>query len=1080
MNLTAYSIRHHVAVIVLCIGLVLIGLFCYFSMSRESFPNVEFPYVIVTTVLDGANPTDVEESVTIPLETQLEGVEGVKKMRSASLDSMSMISLEFHPDVNKEVALRRVRDAVDQAKPDLAAEAEEPMVKELSVSSFPVVVYHLVSTNGNIALSELDDLAQKVEDEIKTVPGVLDVDVFGSRDRQIVIEVDPDRLHFYHLSLAQVQAILRGANRNVSAGAADGTENRVVMRVPGEFRTPAEIFNLVISYTPQGTPIYMRDVASVRYDFEDEESRARLYDFTVGGQESAHNTWVDANPSISLQVTKRVGANVLDMCRAIDERLAQLPLPGTIRIVKGVDMSKDVEMMVSDLENGIGTSLILVLAVIFLGMGARNAVLVATAIPFSMLMAIIILYITGETLNMMVLFALILALGMLVDNAIVIIENIYRHFSLGLSRTKAAILGTTEVMWPVITSTATTVGAFFPLLFWPGIMGQFMSFLPRTVIIVLLCSLFVALVINPTLAALTMHIKPGAKTNIDPESNRPTYWLVRKYQPLLEFLLAHRHWTLATSVCLLVFTMVIYAAFGAGVELFPPTDPDNVNCSISAPEGVSLAESDRLCKEMEGRLFGQPGSGFSTPVANLKFASVVVGLAGVGGGGGGLSDDNSGPVKVQVEFVDREYRTEPTPETIRKMRLRLDGFADDGQRVTTPLFGADYDVIQPEEGPPTGSPVSVDIFGEDLNEMTRVIDDMKRLMAATPGTVKPTDDAATAQPTIEWRVDRARAGMHQLEQSTVASIIQIAVGGLKTGTFGHGDDEQDIMLRLPPVYRFDLDRLENLTIPMLDGQAVPIISTASAELVPGPVTIKHSGKRRVLNAAADVQPGIRQDSSIRKSFQEQVKKYQFPPGITYEFGGAAEEEASAKSFLMKAFGVAIFIILMVLVLQFNSVSVSGIVLCSVVLSLMGVFLGLLVMHAPFGIIMTGIGVISLAGVVVNNAIVLLDAIAQFEQRGQSAYEATVSACMIRFRPVLLTAVTTILGLVPMAMKFNWDFRTMTLQLNTKSSQWWQSMSLTVIFGLLIATVLTLGIVPSLYVEYATHRDRRRQRLGEAD
>jgi len=389
-------------------------------------------------------------------------------------------------------------------------------------------------------------------------------------------------------------------------------------------------------------------------------------------------------------------------------------------------------------------------------------------------------------------------------------------------------------------------------------------------------------------------------------------------------------------------------------------------------------------------------------------------------------------------------------------------------------------VIQPQEGPPTGSPVSVDIFGEDLNEMTRVIDDMKRLIAATPGTVKPTDDAATAQPTIEWRVDRARAGMHQLEQSTIASIIQIAVGGLKTGTFGHGDDEQDIMLRLPPVYRFDLDRLENLTIPMLDGQAVPIISTASAELVPGPVTIKHSGKRRVLNAAADVQPGIRQDSSIRKSFQEQVKKYQFPPGITYEFGGAAEEEASARSFLMKAFGVAIFIILMVLVLQFNSVSVSGIVLCSVVMSLMGVFLGLLVMQAPFGIIMTGIGVISLAGVVVNNAIVLLDAIAQFEQRGQSAYEAIVSACMIRFRPVLLTAVTTILGLVPMAMKFNWDFRTMTLQLNTKSSQWWQPMSLTVIFGLLIATVLTLGIVPSLYFEYATHRDRRRQRLGEAD
>jgi multidrug efflux pump subunit AcrB len=1082
MNLTAFSIKHNVAVVVLCIGLVAIGLFSYFTMSRESFPDVEFPYVIVTTVLDGANPTDIEQSVTVPLETELDGVEGLKEMRSASLDSLSMISLEFHPDVNKEAALRRVRDAVDQAKPDVSSEADEPIVKELSVSSFPVVIYHLVSTSGSISLSELDDLAEKVEDEIKTVSGVLDVDVFGSRDREILIEVDPERLHFYHLSLAQVQAILRGTNRNVSAGAADGRKNRIVMRVPGEFRNPAEIFNLVISSTPQGTPVYMRDVASVRYAFEDEESRARLYDFTVGGEGKGNETWVQPYPSISLQVTKRTGANVLDMCRSIDEKLDQLPLPDTIRVVKGLDMSKDVESMVADLENGIGTSLILVLAVIFVGLGAMNAVLVAAAIPFSMLLSIVILKSTGETLNMMVLFALLLSLGMLVDNAIVIIENIYRHYSLGLSRTKAAIVGTQEVMWPVITSTATTVGAFFPLLFWPGIMGQFMSFLPRTVIIVLICSLFVALVINPTLAAMTMHIKPGAHTTIDPESHRPTYWLVRRYQPLLEFLLNNRKWTLVTSVCMLVFVIVLYGAFGAGVELFPPTDPDNVNCSITPPEGISLEASDQLCKNMEARVFGKPGSGFDEPVANLKHASVVVGLAGVGGAGtgGGLQSGNSGPVKVQVEFVDREFRTEPTTETLKKMRLRLDGLTADGRRVAPPLFGADYDVITPQEGPPTGSPVSVDVFGDDLNEMTRVIGDMKRLISATAGTVKPTDDAVTAQPTIEWHVDRARAGMHQLDQATIASILQIAVGGMQTGTFGHGDDEQDILLRLPPEYRFDLDRLENLTIPMVNGQAVPVTSTANARLVPGPVTIKHVDKRRVLNASADVQPGIRQDSSIRKAFQERVKNYSFPPGVTYQFGGAAEEEQSAKQFLGKAFVVAIFIILMVLVLQFNSVAVSGIVLCSVILSLMGVFVGLLLLHAPFGIIMTGIGVISLAGVVVNNAIVLLDAIAQFEQRGQTAYEATVSACMVRFRPVLLTAITTILGLVPMALKLNWDFREMAWQFNTKSSQWWQSMSLTVIFGLLVATILTLGIVPSLYMEYATHRDRLLARKGEAD
>ena len=607
-------------------------------------------------------------------------------------------------------------------------------------------------------------------------------------------------------------------------------------------------------------------------------------------------------------------------------------------------------------------------------------------------------------------------------------------------------------------------------------MGQFMSYLPRTVIVVLLCSLFVALVINPTLAAMTMRIKPGSRTSIDPESHRPTYWLVEHYQVLLQFLLNRRRWTLITAVCLMALTVVVYVAFGAGVEFFPPMDPDNVNCSISPPEGISLEESDRLCRQMEERIFGKPGSGFDEPVANLKFASVAVGLAGVGGAsGGGLQEDNSGPVRVQVEFVDREYRTEPTTETLRKMRLRLEGLDEDGRRVAPPLLGADFDVLQPQEGPPTGAPVSVDVFGEDLNEMAQVIADMKRLIAATPGTVKPTDDAVTAQPTIEWMVDRARAGLYGLEQYTVGTTIQIAVGGLLTGTFGHGDDEQDIRLRLPRVYRFDLDRMQSLTIPMPSGRAVPIAATASPELVPGPVTIKHSGKRRVLNASADVQPGTRKDSLIRKSFQERVRNHPFPPGITYEFGGSAEEEAKAKAFLGKAFIVAIFVILMILVIQFNSVLVSGIVLCSVVLSLMGVFLGLLVVRSPFGIIMTGIGVISLAGVVVNNAIVLLDAIRQFEERGQNAYEATVSACMVRFRPVLLTAVTTILGLVPMALKLNWDFRSMAWQFDTKTSQWWQSMSLAVIFGLLVATILTLGIVPSLYLEYASRRDRRARR-----
>jgi len=1064
VKLTEFAIKHHVGVVMLCLATVVIGVVSYITMPREDFPDVDFPFVMVSTFQDGAHPVDIERGITVPLETELDGVEGLKEMRSASMDSFSMITMEFHPDVDTETALRRVRDAVDQAKPDLSPEAEEPVVKEFSLASIPVRIHHLVGS-GNVSISELDELAENLEDELKLIPGVLDVETFGAREREVIIEVDPERLHFYRLSLAQVQGILRGTNRNVSAGHVDSATSRIAMRVPGEFRDPGEIYDLVIGFTADGTPIYMRDVAVVYPGFEDETSRARLYDFAAAGADGR----VTPLPSVSLHITKRTGANVLELCRRIDEALARQALPDSVRVVKGLDRSKDVEMMVADLENGIGTALVLVVLVIFVGMGLLNSLLVAAAIPFSMLMAVMILQATGETLNMMVLFSLIMALGMLVDNAIVVIESIYRHHSMGRPRMEAALVGTTEIAWPVITSTLTTVAAFIPLLFWPGIMGQFMSYLPRTVINVMMCSLFVALVINPTMAAFIMRLKPGARTAIDPDTHRPHYWLVRRYQPFLEFMVDQPNWTLATAGAVLLFAIALFGASNCGVELFPPVDPKSVTCSIKPPDGISLADSDRLCRQMEERLFGGgPGAPFPEPVQDLKYASVKVGLQGVGGADV-LSQQNTGPITIEVEFRDSEDRTEPSTATLQEMRQRLEGLDRLGHRVTDPLYGADFDVMRPQEGPPTGAPVAVDILGEDLGEMTRVIADMKQIINRTPGTVKATDDAVTAQPTLEWRVARDRAGALGLEQATISSILQIAVGGLETGKFGHGEDEQDIMIRVPEAYRLDTNRLRNLTIPMAGGGAIPLSSVAGPELVPGPITIKHVGTRRVLNASAEIQPGLRRDADIRRAFQDEVRAYPFPPGISYRFGGAAEEEEAAKSFLGKAFLIALFLILVIIVLQFNTVAVPLIVMSSVVLSLIGVLVGLVVMRDPFGIVMTGIGAISLAGVVVNNAIVLLDAVAQHEGRGVPTRDAVISAAMIRFRPVLLTAITTILGLLPMALKLNWDFRSMSWQYNTDSSQWWQSMSLSVIFGMTVATVLTLGVVPTMYMKYAQYR-----------
>lgn len=1067
MGITEFSIKHFMAVLVMCAGILILGAASYLTMPRENFPDIEVPVITVTTLFTGANPTDVETSITIPLETELEGIEGLEEIRSVSSGELSLITLEFDPNIVMETALSRARDAVDKTRSELPSGIDNPVVEEFSFAGdVPVVVLNLVGSE-RVALSQLYELAENIEDKLERLPGVLDVELKGGREREILVEVDPERLRFYNLTLEQVQRVLITSNRNISAGVSEGATTRIVMRAPGEFQTPAQIFNLAVGTTGSGTPIYMRDLAMVRYSFEDEKSRARHYEFTSRDGEDSVDHYVEPQKSVSIEIMKRTGKNLLKLTDAVKETIDQLGLSNEVNVITSLDTSKDVRTLISDLQNNIGTALILVLLVIFVGLGARNAFLVALAIPFSMFISMICLSMFGFTLNMMVLYSLILALGMLVDNAIVIVENIYRHYSMGLSRPQAALTGTREVAWPVITSTATTVGAFFPLIFWPGVMGEFMGFLPKTVIIVLLSSLFVALVINPTLCSLFMKRKKTHETSPDQDSERPAYRAVVLYGRFLEFLLHRPYWTVSTAAVLLVFVISLYAVFGAGTEFFPTLDPNSVICSIDPPEGASLEESDRLSRELENRIFGKPGSGFAHPVRNLKFASVTIGLSE----GGGFGEEEAGSVRTRIQFVDRDYRSESTAGTVSEIRDRIDGRNREGVLVTYPLYGAEYDVIKPQEGPPTGKPVSIDIFGENLNLMTDVIHEMKRLMLETEGIAKPTDNAATAQPTLEWYIDRARAGMFGLDQATVATFLQLAVGGVRSGTFGHGDEEQDILFRLPEWYRSTTGHLENVTIPTPRGGSVPITSVTEAKLVPGPVSINHYNRMRVLNAGAEVQPWIRADADVRAGFQEKVKEYSFPPGITYSFGGAAEEQEKSTAFLWKAFFIAVFIISMVLVIQFNSILVPAIVMASVILSLIGVFSGLLIFDMPFGIIMSGIGVISLAGVVVNNAIVLLDAIRQLQNKGYRIYDAIVTAGMIRFRPVLLTAITTMLGLAPMALKINIDFLNLSYQYNTDSSQYWQSMAVVIIFGLFLATLLTLGVVPVLYILYDRFRTR---------
>lgn len=1058
--MTRFSIHHHMAVLVLCVAILLMGINSYLALPRENFPDVKVPYVIVTTPMRGANPTDIETSITIPMEKELDNIDGLKEIKSVSTEGMSQIVLEFNPDLDTEVSLSRTRDKVDIAKGELPPDADEPIVMEFSFSEVPVMIFN-VAASENVSLAELKEIAEKLQDKLEEIPGVLKVDMVGDRERVVIIELDMKRLDHYSITADQAIGVLRGTNQNISAGTAEGPSRRIVVRVPGEFESPAEIFNLPVHFTQEGVPVYMRDIATVRYDFESETSRSRIYDF-VGDGEIPAGHYVPPHKSISLQLKKRTGENLLAIAEQAKGIVADFPVSEDIKIIKTIDMSKDVNMMLADLENNIGTALLLVLAVMLVGLGARNAILVALAIPFSMLLSFIVLNIMGQTLNMIVLFSLILALGMLVDNAIVIIENIYRYHCMGLGRVEAAIKGTEEMSKPVIASTATTLAAFAPMIFWPGIMGEFMSYLPMTVIVVLSSSLFVALVINPTLTSMLVKRDKNADSSFDPENMRPTYPLAIRYKGMLEYMLGRPFWTLATALVLLIFSFVFFGFVNPGVEFFPSLDPAFVTLSITPPEGTSLDKSDEYSRMAEARVFGLEGSGYDNPVENLKYATVSV---SVGGSVGGPMEGHMGPIQAQIAFVDRDYRSESTSMTMSKIRNRLEGLDDEGNPHTYPLYGAEFNVSKPQEGPPTGKPLSVNLYGEDLNEMSRQADAVKRIMNAIPEAVKPTDDASTAQPTLEWKIDRARAAVFGLTQGSIAQALQIAIDGLNSGTFGHGDNEQDIDLQMPQAYRNDFYKLMNVSLPMPTGISIPLSAVATAKLVAGPVSINRLDRNRVINAGAELIPGIRDDSSVRLKLEDELRHHHFPPGIKYELGGAAEEEQKAKDFLTRAFIIALFSIAMVLVLQFNSIFVMFIIMCSVLLSLMGVFTGLAAFNQPFGIIMSGIGVISLAGIVVNNAIVLLDAIRNFEDQGKATYEAIVSACMIRLRPVLLTAVTTILSIIPMAAKFNLDFRTLWFQYDTETSQWWQSMALAIIFGLVVSTILTLGVVPTLYLIY---------------
>jgi len=1051
MRLGEFSVKNRASVFFGLVAIAIAGASAYSTLPRESFPDISIPNILVYTVWPGATPADVEKQLTDELERELQGLEGIKEITSTSTESVSMVNVEFVSGTDLDFALQKVRDRVNLAKSEFPEDAEEPVLRELNFSDVPILQVHL---SGDAGAVELRRIAKALQDEVEPIPGVLRATLVGGVEREVKVDVDPERLRLYGASLDDVIKTIRNENVSIPGGDLKLTGQTLALRVPGEVEDPLKVEEFVVKAVGQ-RPIQIRDVAEVSYGFKDRSSYSRI----------------DGKESVALSIQKRTGANIIavtDRIKAEVER-AKAKWPVGVSVTLLADQSKDIRIMVADLENNILTGVVLVVGVLFFALGLRNALFVGAAIPLAMLLTFIIVQLSGMTLNMMVLFSLVLAVGMLVDNSIVVVDNIYRHVQEGRHPVEAAMVGAKEVGGAVLNSTLTTIGAFVPLFFWPGIVGDFMSILPIALCMALAASLVIAFTANPTFAAEWMRLGLDRQLVISDEAELPAEhtgpggWILRRYRATLAWALDHRAVVLGGTLALFVAVIALFGAFNHGIEFFPETEPRQIWATVETPPGTRLEQTDAIVRELERRLSDLPD-------VNVVAAASGAGAAGDEFSGGRSEGGDPTAGRVTLDLLDMEDRSQSSFLTLEEARQRVRG-----------IPGAIINVDRPAEGPPVGDPLSIEISGDDFARLGAIAERIGKEIADVPGLATLDSDFDLARPEVIVTVDREQAARLGLSTAGVATTVRTAINGTEASQFRDGEDEWDVTVRFQPEARASLADLERLVVVNEDGVQVPLNTVASISTGAALQSIQHKERRRVVTLSGKVtSPELAQP--VREEAQRRIESIPglLPAGYSLRFAGQSEDEDEAKAFLSKAFMYALIVVLLLIVGQFNSYAVPFIIMTSVVMSLIGVLLGLLVTGTPFGIIMTGIGVISLAGVVVNNAIVLLDYAEQLRARGFARRTLILVTGMRRLRPVILTAITTMLGLLPTVIGWGFDFRGLHFQQGGESSEWWRPMGIAVIFGLAFATFLTLVLVPVMYDTMLGVREWRARRRGRVE
>ncbi len=1136
-GLSSWAVDNRATVMVLGILIALIGWNAYQSMPREAFPEVVTPEIFVSTVYPGNSPEDMEKLITRPLEKEIKTITGLDEVLSTSVQGYSTIDIKFDFSVEPSEALRKVKDAVDKAKadPDFPTDLPaDPNVFEMNFSEMMPVMN--INLSGDYSLDQLNTWAEDLEDKLEDLEEVNKVEIRGVPKKELRISLDLPKMEAREISFQDVASAVQSENVSVSGGEVllDGLRRSI--SVDGEFNDPEDVRQIIVKQENLDI-VRLGEIADVAFTYVEPTSYAREF-----GQ-----------PVVMLDIIKRSGRNLLvasDSVNALLHRFERDVFPKDLTVTITGDLSDQTRTQVDELENSIIFGVLLVVGVLMFFLGLRNAVFVGIAIPMSMLLSFILLNALGYTLNMMVLFALVLALGMLVDNGIVVIENTHRLMSEGQSPIRAAKNGIGEVAWPIIASTATTVAVFVPLLLWPGMMGEFMKFLPITLMVVLASSLFVGLVINPMLASRYMKVEQDGPTRfltfkvggwmtalgavfslaghfgdmkalftlgnlalafglfgylnhyvLYPASvrfqERTMPRLEERYRVFLQWVLAggRPKWMFLGTIGLLFLSFILTGMFPPNTLFFPVNEPLYVNVFIEKPVGTDINETDATTREVERRVFEVladpryndmvtdtlPDGSVVERSQNFMVSSVIAQV------GEGTSDPMAGPSfdatphkgRVQVSFVKyAERRGLRSLHVMEEIRQAVRG-----------VPGVSVVVDKDAAGPPVGKAINLEIKGDDVlalieegEKVRRFLDDQHIAMVEELKL-----DVELGKPEMPIEIDRAKARRYNVSTYAIGDALRTALYGREVSTYKQGEDDYPVNIRLKDEYRYDPEALTSMRVTFRDqtnGQIrqVPISALATPRYTSTFSAVKRKDLKRMVQVQSNVTDEFKKEQVVNNVIAA-FANYPKDPRFTYAFTGELEEQAKQMSFLSTALMIAVFLIFMIIVAQFNSAAIPGIIVSSVVFSLIGVFLGLLIFRMEFVIMMTMVGIISLAGIVVNNAIVLVDFMILLQTRrkkqlGMSDEErlpmhevlATIEeAGARRLRPVLLTAITTVLGLIPLAIGININFFTLFSELDPQfvlggdNTIFWGPMSWTVIFGLVFATFLTLVIVPVMFL-----------------